>query len=218
MATLYTYCIPTDDGAAPNPFWGTCTLVICKPAIRRNAQVGDWIVGTGSVNSPIGDISESVVYAMRVTEKMTMAAYDQFAQLSLPEKLPDLAHSDPRRRRGDAIYDFSTDPPTLRPSVHGEENRETDLSGVYALLSTHFYYFGDKPVALPKKLQPIIKQGQNCRGPANAPYFDAFIAWLEGLGHSPGDVIGTPQLFAQGGCGPLRCAEATHDETCGGCD
>jgi len=47
MPTLYTYCIPYDDGAAPNPYWGICTLVICKPVIRRTAEVGDWIVGTG---------------------------------------------------------------------------------------------------------------------------------------------------------------------------
>ncbi len=40
-ATLYTYCIPYDDGAAPNPFWGQCTLVICKPRIRKVARPGD---------------------------------------------------------------------------------------------------------------------------------------------------------------------------------
>ncbi len=219
MATLYSYCIPSDDGAAPNPFWGTCTLVICKPAIRRSAQLGDWIVGTGSINSPIGDIGGCVVYAMRVTAKMTMAEYDQFVQSTLPGKVPDLTHADPRRRRGDAIYDFSTEPPLLRPSVHTEENRETDLGGIYALLSTHFYYFGDKPVALPEDLRPIIKQGQNCRGPANAPYFDAFVAWIEGLGHPVGCKLGDPQMFGtSGGCGAVRCAEAIVDEQCGGCD
>ena len=49
--TLFTYCIPIDDGAAPNPYWGICTLVICKPVIRRVANVGDWVVGIGSKNS-----------------------------------------------------------------------------------------------------------------------------------------------------------------------
>ncbi len=70
--TLFSYCIPYDDGAAPNPFWGLCTLAICKPGIRRVAKEGDWVVGTGSVNSPAGDASGKVVYAMRVTQKMTM--------------------------------------------------------------------------------------------------------------------------------------------------
>ena len=60
---LYSYCLKHDRGAAPNPFWGVCTLVICKPVIRRTADVGDWVVGFGSKNSPIGDVSGKVVYA-----------------------------------------------------------------------------------------------------------------------------------------------------------
>lgn len=38
---IYSYVLRTDDGAAPNPFWGTCTLTICKPVIRRTAHIGD---------------------------------------------------------------------------------------------------------------------------------------------------------------------------------
>src|SRR5262249_55154673 len=60
--TLFSYCIPYDFGSAPNPFWGLCTLAICKPDIRRTANVGDWVVGTGSAVSPIGNISGKVVY------------------------------------------------------------------------------------------------------------------------------------------------------------
>ena len=48
MSKIYSYVLRIDDGAAPNPFWGLCTLTICKPAIRRNAQIADWIIGTGS--------------------------------------------------------------------------------------------------------------------------------------------------------------------------
>ena len=44
--------------------------------------------GTGSVKSPIGDVSGCVVYAMRVTNKMTMPDYDHFTQRALPEKIP----------------------------------------------------------------------------------------------------------------------------------
>ena len=42
---LYSYIITEDTGFSPNPFWGCCTLADCKPEIRRNAKVGDWIVG-----------------------------------------------------------------------------------------------------------------------------------------------------------------------------
>ena len=98
MVTLFSYRITHDTGAAPNPFWGVCTLVICKPRIRLAAQVGDWIVGTGSANSPIRDISDSVVYAMRVSQKMTMREYDTYTQQFLPQKVAKWFDRDPRRR------------------------------------------------------------------------------------------------------------------------
>jgi hypothetical protein len=37
MPRLFSYTVRVDDGAAPNPFRGLCTLAICKPAIRRGA-------------------------------------------------------------------------------------------------------------------------------------------------------------------------------------
>ena len=55
MPTLYTYVMPYDGGSAPNPYWGICTLVICKPKIRLSAQVGDWVVGTGSIRARVTD-------------------------------------------------------------------------------------------------------------------------------------------------------------------
>ena len=148
--TLYSYCIPIDDGAAPNPYWGICTLTICKPVIRRVAKVGDWVVGIGSKNSPIGDISNSAVYVMKITKKLTMQEYDDFCKKKYPNKIPDWYSEDFYKRVGDCIYDFSeTSLPKLRKSVHTEKNKDKDLNGQYALISNHFYYFGDKPIPLP---------------------------------------------------------------------
>jgi Nucleotide modification associated domain 2 len=217
MPTLFSYCIPYDDGAAPNPFWGLCTLAICKPIIRRVAKEGDWIVGTGSVNSPIRDISGKVVYAMRVTGKMTMRGYDQFTSSELPNKIPQMDHTDPRRWYGDSIYDFSTFPPPLRPSVHGEGNRSTDLHGSFVLLSDHFFYFGDQPIALPEALLGIVKQGQGHRSDKNAEYVDAFVDWIESLKskYPLNEPIGNPQWWskqnAQASCSP--CATGRQQET-----
>ncbi len=42
---IYAYILKVDSGFAPNPFHGWCTLACCKPAIRRKARPGDWIVG-----------------------------------------------------------------------------------------------------------------------------------------------------------------------------
>jgi hypothetical protein len=197
MPTLFSYCIPYDNGASPNPFWGFCTLAICKPQIRRHAEVGDWVVGTGSMASPIGDVSGMVVYAMLVTEKMTMEEYDRFTQVEFPGKIP-LKDSDDRRRDcGDSIYDYSTPIPSLRPGVHSEDNRSTDLSGYYVLLSNHFFYFGDSPEHLPETLLGIVKQGQGHKSRANAQYFDDFVRWIHSLGYSPRELMGEPQGWSR---------------------
>jgi Nucleotide modification associated domain 2 len=69
MGKIYSYVLRYDDGAAPNPFWDTCTLAICKPTIRRKTQPGDWVIGTGSKNSRcndglVHDLSDRLVYAV----------------------------------------------------------------------------------------------------------------------------------------------------------
>ena len=193
MATLFTYCVQHDIGAAPNPFWGVCTLVICKPAIRRAAMVGDWIVGTGSKNSSIGDMSGKVVYAMKVTKKMEMQEYDAFTKRHLPAKIPSWYSHDVRLRLGDSVYDFSYDPPKIVRSVHNEKNRRKDLSGKYALLSKHFWYFGDKAPLLPDDLREIVKQGPGHRSRVNDPFIERFLEWLYGLKLEPNRLYGKPQ-------------------------
>ena len=124
MTRLFSYCLRIDDGAAPNPFWGFCTLVICKPKIRRAAKEGDWIVGTGSRRSPLGDVSGYLVYAMRVSRKMSMEDYEGFVRKHCRRKVPSWGHADYRRWLGDAIYDFAHSPPSVRSSVHTTENRK----------------------------------------------------------------------------------------------
>jgi hypothetical protein len=193
MPTLFSYRIRVDDGAAPNPFWGVCTLVICKPVIRRVAQEGDWIVGTGSADSPVGDICDRVVYVMQVTDKISMQEYDAYVHEHLPNKVPHWRSGDPRLMVGDAIYDFSHTPPRVRKSVHDESRRDRDLSGEYALLSEYFYYFGDQPYLLPDHLHGIIKKGQGHRSRSNAKFLQPFLEWLTGLGLEANRLYGKPQ-------------------------
>lgn len=194
--TVYSYCLRFDDGAAPNPYWGVCTLAICKPAIRRTAEKGDWIVGLGSKNSPLGDISLQMVYAMEVTKVLSMRDYDAFCRKSLRAKVPDWADSDFRLKMGDCIYDFDSrvGEPRLRPSIHSEENRETDLSGKNVLLSENFYYFGDKPVALPEELFALVHPTQGHKSRANDAHVDEFFNWIRLGGWKKNAVLGEPQL------------------------
>lgn len=166
MPRLYSYIVKNDNGSAPNPFWGVCTLTICKPVIRRTAQIGDWIVGTGSKNSKLRDgkthdLSGHLVYAMQVTDKMSLHAYDQHCLQHLNNKVPNWRTSDWRMKMGDCIYDFSAGvEPAIRMSVHKENNRERDLGGLYALLSNHFYYFGEEPRPIPASLREIVIKTQ----------------------------------------------------------
>ncbi len=124
--------------------------------------------------------------------------------------------ADPRRRCGDSIYDFSTLAPSLRPGWHCEKDRSADLSGGWVLLSNHFFYFGDKPVALPEALLGIVKQGRGHRSSSNMPYADAFVRWIHSLGYPPATLVGEPQLeiaaeSPSSVCGPRNRKEDEAD-------
>ena len=191
---LFTYCLLYDTGAAPNPYFGVCTLVICKPAIRRNAKIGDWVVGHGSKGR--GDAGK-VIYAMEVTKKMTMEEYNKYCLDKLPGKIPDWSSNDYSRRVGDCLYDFSHDDTDemqvkMREGVHCGEDKEYDLEGKYALLSDHFYYFGKNSIALPESLYPIIHSSPGHKSNSNAPFIDEFIKWIKGLDEPRNTVLGDP--------------------------
>jgi len=218
---LFSYCIPIDDGAAPNPYWGKCTLVICKPRIRSVARKGDWVVVLGGKNVNVTDYSGKVVYAMKITKMMTMSEYDEYCRNYLPNKIPDLNDHDYRRKVGDCIYNFRSNlAGDLRPSVHNEENRSTDLSGINALVSDHFYYFGKNAISLDKSISSIIIQGQSHKSDKNELYKVRFVEWIENIGYVLNSINGEPQIKlgflknTQSGeiCASIRCKSAEKEE------
>lgn len=206
MRRLYTYVLRFDDGAAPNPFWKICTLSICKPAIRRTARIGDWVVGTGSKNSKINDgntydLSDSVVYAMKITDKMSLADYYKFCHQTLQDKIPKWFDKDWRRRMGDCIYDYENGTePKMRKGVHNETNRERDLGGKNALLSNHFYYFGEEPRPLPDHLKPIIKKNRGHRKIEQPSLIEKFEKWINQF--EKNKIYADPQLKHEFDRGP----------------
>ena len=217
--TLFSYILRYDDGAAPNPFWGTCTLVICKPKIRKAAKVGDWIVGLGSKSNPVHtDYRGRIVYAMKVTAKMSMEEYNKYVNEHLPEKKPDIDSADWRRRLGDSIYDFSSKGIPQRPGVHRRANRRTDMSGKSALLSNQFMYYGQAAIPLPDELNGILHKGQGHRSRKNDEHIGAFLRWWAEIAPKPGEdpVKGHPQwmvdLRRAAGCAKGRQKEAEQDE------
>jgi hypothetical protein len=78
---IYSYVVEHDSGLSPNPTGGFCTLAFCKftrdgitPNIVELARVGDWVAGTGGKCGTSAGHGR-LVYAMRVTEKMTLRDY-----------------------------------------------------------------------------------------------------------------------------------------------
>src|SRR5437870_2727798 len=79
---LYSYVLDHDEGRAPHVSRRLCTLAKCKdrsPSSNRgniveNARKGDWIVGTGGVGRKSAGHGK-LVYAMLVTDKLTLAEY-----------------------------------------------------------------------------------------------------------------------------------------------
>jgi hypothetical protein len=211
---LFSYTIPYDDGAAPNPFNGMCTLAICKPAIRRTARKGDWIAGLGSANAPSGNLSNRLVYAMRVDKVVTIEEYDQRARSQWPHRVPDIKSKALVDRLGDCIYNYTTVPPEQRAGVHGQGNYPIDLGGENVLISWNFYYFGRNAKPLPNSLHPICHQTQGHKRQANNPYVRKFINWVQSLPEGPGQ-HGWPDMIIKwhnNGCSP--CATREQDGAC----
>lgn len=222
---LYSYTVASDAGAAPNPYGGVCTLTICKPAIRRKAQVGDWIVGLGSKTAPgRRDMSHGVIYAMEVSQVMSLADYDEHCRSSLQAKLPVWRPGEPFERQvGDCLYWQEADGRwRQRPGVHGPGNQAEDLRGENALLAENFFYFGDRGVELPVEFRSICHPMPGHKVHANDGIKDDVVRWLRGglgAGYRPRVLYGQPvhrHLVRPGrpeggGCGSCRAAEDDED-------
>lgn len=220
MSRLFSYTIPIDDGAAPNPFRGMCSLAICKPGIRRVAKEGDWVAGLGSKGAPSGDLSGHLVYAMRVETVLSLKQYDQEAAKKWPHRIPNVYSADLSERLGDCIYDYSNGKPLQRAGVHGPGNVETDLSGENALIASDFYYFGNRAIRLPDYLLPICHQTQGHKSDSNNPYIDHFVSWLRKLPFAAGQMYGWPDFVVDwntvtscGGC-LIRKLDDENDVPC----
>jgi hypothetical protein len=138
------YRLQTDSGAAPNVHGNVCSLAICKPVVRRSAKVGDYIIGLRGRSGELGKLgphaTDSVLYVMRVTRKMTFAEYDAYCTAELSIKIP----SPENEFVGDCQYTAAGE---QRPGPHGPAHMEHDLSGKFVLLGDaareNFWYRRD---------------------------------------------------------------------------
>jgi Nucleotide modification associated domain 2 len=151
---LHSYVVARDYGFAPNPFFGVCTLATCKPRIRSVAEVGDWVVGTGSKRR---NRDKNVVYAMRVTELITFNKY--WGDPRFQTKKPCLRGSK-KQAFGDNIYfkDAKTGHWHQANSHHSladgstnHTNVATDTQADRVLVSHDFVYWGGSGPELPRR-------------------------------------------------------------------
>lgn len=159
---VYSYVIVRDFGFAPNPFHGLCTLATCKPNIRAGAQVGDWVVATGSKSK---GLAGKLVYAMQVAEALTFDAYWSDPRFAC--KRPVLNGS-LKQLYGDNIYHRGKRGWVQADSHHSLEggepnpiNIEHDTKTDRVLVGQRFVYFGGKPVPLPTRLRRLPGTGED---------------------------------------------------------
>ncbi len=197
----FSYVLARDYGFAPNPFGPYCTLATCKPGIRKSANIGDWVVGTGSVRY---HGSENLVFAMKVSEKLTFNEYWEDPRFLY--KRPVLNGS-LKQMYGDNIYFQNQGQWHQADSHHSNEdgtpnmyNLKRDTSCPLVLVSEHFFYFGINAVRVPRRViaqdgECICKKGPGYRCRFTDTFVFRFIEWLKSK-HKPG-YWGDPALMTR---------------------
>lgn len=194
MVRLHSYIVARDYGFAPNPFFGYCTLATCKPKIRKTADFGDWIVGTGSKSE---NLAGHLVYAMRVAESLSLNAY--WNDPRFMDKRPDL-YSSEKRAYGDNIYysDENSGEWCQMDSHHScadgtpnIRNIRRDTSADRVLISDEFVYFGGEGPRIPEfNGVSVVHTTQGHKNNFPRAVVEDFIEWVRGLSET--GYCGTP--------------------------
>lgn len=208
MTRLFSYVVTRDYGFAPNPFHGYCTLATCKPLIRKQANVGDWVVGTTSVakSSRFGSLP-MLLYWMKVSEILTFNQYWYDPRFQIKKPVLNLSK---KMAYGDNIYHSSqsgrwsqlNSHHTLPDGSINEDNLRTDTYHTdKVLISDEFVYMGRKPLPIPASVAnhqgvALAKRGA---GHKSSVFSSSFIANFENwhynfycLGNNPMGVQNLP--------------------------
>ena len=207
---LCSYVVARDYGFAPNPFYGVCTLATCKPQIRRSADPGDWIIGTGSARH---GRSGCLVYAMQVSDAMTFTEYWHDSRYR--QKRPNLRGSR-KQAYGDNIYCRDTEGWMQADSHHSladgrvnAHNVDRDASTDRILVGEAYTYWGGIGPKVPDHLRDCLgydvcvrRQGYKCRFPQTL--VRQFVDWYRslnvvGYGGRPTDWTGDGDRFPPSG-------------------
>jgi hypothetical protein len=184
---VFSYRLVRDYGFAPNPFHGICTLGTCKPQIRKAAQVGDIIVGCGSVGLRR---PERLIFAMRVSEKLSFQQYWEDERFRV--KRPNLYTSE-SMAYGDNIYHLVNDAWVQEDSHHShadgrnnQANLSRDTSSNNVLVGNDFVYWGGNAVAIPDQLrnfegEDLYPPPRGCRSKFSENFRAEVVSWFESI-------------------------------------
>lgn len=195
---IISYVVRYDVGFAPNPYAGYCSLATCRSDIRRRAQVGDWILGTGSAEKRRAG---QLVYAMEISETLDFDTY--WRDPRFLHKQANLRGSR-KVQHGDNIYHRDADGAWLQTNSrhskadgsleprHVENDTKTDR----VLLAERFVYFGGDGPAVPPSLRSgwavdLVHKAIGDHYIADPAHLGATIEWIDSLGTGvrgrPGD-------------------------------
>lgn len=201
---LYSYIVRFDVGFAPNPFHGWCTLGTCKSDMRRMAQVGDWIVGTGSTEY---GLSGKLVFVMRVEDALTFDQY--WNDPRFQEKKPNLQGSY-MQGVGDNIYHQGPDRRWIQADSHhsnhdgslNQTNLDDDTKTNRVLISRDFAYWGGDAIDIKDCFMNNADGVRLCHDRQgykvhefSRTFIDDFVAWFRSLGQT--GCQGDPAEFAK---------------------
>jgi len=135
FAMIYAYKMTDDNGAAPCPQGGFLTLAICKPEIRKNAKLGDTLIGVGGKNLGLGRL----IYAAKITEIIGpgSAYYTNPAHLTREDCIYQEAPDGTAKHRGRRWNHYCNNAKSFRP-----RDVARDWKNAYVLKSTDFRYLG----------------------------------------------------------------------------
>ncbi|MGJ4956791.1 hypothetical protein ACQR1H_14180 [Bradyrhizobium sp. HKCCYLRH2015] len=180
---LWRYVITVDHGSAPNYGPPSVTLAICKPEIRRLAEVGDLVMafaGRSLLRGKDGKWHpDAVIWAGEVGEILSFDQYwrDSRFQTKKPDRSsrPDNIY---RPRAGGYIQ--------VRNSVHQLGDQSRDIGGRNVLVMKAAWHFGRNGVVLPAKFLKFRIEIGARRGHRRSEIGDtskrALLAWFRESG------------------------------------
>lgn len=170
---VHTYVIAVDAGSAPNYDRPFVTLAVCKPRIRRKAEIGEVVLAfAGKDVNPAEP--HTVVWAGIVSEKMSFAEY--WNDRRFAAKKPDKSdHPDNFYRPIDGGLLWVVN------DVHGPDATNHDTGGQFVLGFYPSWRFGAHGPLMPIEFNLRMVGGRRGERVADltAPEWNRLRAWLD---------------------------------------